>query len=298
MPAAAGLFHRAIAQSGAAAHTLDPQDGRMVAGFLAEALGVEPTREAIAAIPVQQVTAAGSALSGEVQTAPDPAKWGALALSLMPFMPTVDGEVVPRPPLEAITAGRGADVALLIGSNQEEARLFFVADRSIDAVDEATLAAAAGAYGLPADGIEVYRRNRPDARPGDLLAAILTDWFYRVPAVRVAEARTGSTAPTWVYRFDYSSPAYDGRLGACHGVEIPFVFDTLHVPNTRPRVGDSAPQAVADTAHATWVSFIRSGDPGWAPYTVDARTTGLINDKVEAVDDPAGDERRLWEGAR
>ncbi|GAA1324769.1 carboxylesterase/lipase family protein [Pseudonocardia xinjiangensis] len=298
MPAAAGLFHRAIAQSGAAAHTLDPQDGRMVSDFLAEALGVEPTREAIAAIPVQQVTAAVSALTEQLQTAPDPAKWGALALSLLPFMPTVDGEVVPRPPLEAITAGRGADVALLIGSNQDEARLFFVSDGSIDAVDEAALAAAAGAYGLPAESIEVYRRNRPDARPGDLLAAILTDWFYRVPAVRVAEARTGGTAPTWVYRFDYWSPAYDGRLGACHGVEIPFVFDTLHVPNTRPRVGDSAPQAVADTAHATWVSFIRSGDPGWAPYTVDARTTGLINDKVEAVDDPAGDERRLWEGVR
>ncbi|WP_433286965.1 carboxylesterase/lipase family protein [Pseudonocardia sp. CA-142604] len=298
MPAAAGLFHQVIAQSGAAAHTLDPQDGRMVAGFLAEALGVEPTREAIAAIPVQQVTAAVSALTEEVQTAPNPAKWGTLALSLLPFMPTVDGEVVPRPPLEAIAAGRGADVALLIGSNQDEARLFFVADGSIGAVDEATLAAAAGAYGLAAEGVEVYRRNRPDARPGDLLAAIVSDWFYRVPAVRVAEARSGSTASTWVYRFDYWSPAYDGRLGACHGVEIPFVFDTLHVPSTRPRVGDSAPQVVADTAHATWVSFIRRGDPGWEPYTVDARTTGLINDGVAAVDDPAGDERRLWEGVR
>ncbi|WP_214402457.1 carboxylesterase/lipase family protein [Pseudonocardia lacus] len=298
MPAAEGLFQQAIAQSGAAAHTMGPEDGRRVAGFLAEALGVEATREAIAAVPVERVTAAASALTEEVQTAPDPQKWGALAMSLLPFMPTVDGEVVPRPPLAAITDGVGAGVPLLIGSTKDEGRLFSVPAGAIGAIDEATLAGAAAAYGLAPADVEVYRRNRPDARPGDLLAAIVTDWFFRVPALRVAEARAAATAPTWVYRFDHWSTSYDGELGACHAVELPFVFDTLHEPSTRPLVGDAAPQVVADTTHATWVSFIRRGDPGWAPYTTGSRTTGLINDKVEAVDDPAGDERRLWDGVR
>jgi para-nitrobenzyl esterase len=298
MPAAAGLFQQAIAQSGAAAHTMRPEDGRKVAGFLAEALGVEATREAIAAVPADRVKEAASALTEDVQTAPDPEKWGALALSLLPFMPTVDGDVLPRPPLAAIADGQGADVPLLIGSTKDEARLFVVADGSIEAIDEETLTAAAGAYGITSEGIEVYRRNRPDARPGDLMAAIVTDWFYRIPALRVAEARAGARASTWVYRFDFWSPAFNGKLGACHAVEIPFAFDTLAEPSTRARLGDAPPQVVADTTHAAWVNFIRRGDPGWAPYTAESRTTGLINDKVEAVDDPAGDERRLWDGVR
>jgi para-nitrobenzyl esterase len=298
MPAAAGLFQRAIAQSGAAAHTMGPDDGRKVAGFLAEALGVEATREAIAAVPADRVAAAAAALTDEVQTAPDPRKWGAIAMSLLPFMPTVDGEVVPRPPLEAIADGRGADVPLLIGSTRDEARLFSVAAGAIASIDEAALAATAGAYGLSTEDVEVYRRNRPDARPGDLVAAIVTDWFFRVPALRVAEARADAPAPTWVYRFDYWSPAFDGELGACHAVEIPFAFDTLAEPSTRARLGDSPPQAVADTTHAAWVGFVRDGDPGWPPYTTASRTTGVINEKVEAVDDPAGDERRLWDGIR
>src|SRR4051812_13217676 len=298
MPAAAGLFQQAIAQSGAAAHTMGTADGRKVAGFLAEALGVEPTREAIAAVDVDGVTQAASKLTEEVQTQPDPEKWGALAMSLLPFMPTVDGRVVPRPPLEAIAAGQGSDVALLIGSDQDEARLFVVADGSIGLIDEATLAGAAGAYGLPAGAVETYRRNRPDASPGDLMAAVVTDWFFRVPALRVAEARAATGAKTWVYRFDFWSPALPDQLGACHAVEIPFVFDTLAEPSPRARIGDDPPQSVADTTHATWVSFISRGDPGWAQYDLDSRTTGLIDEKVEPVDDPRGDERRLWDGIR
>jgi para-nitrobenzyl esterase len=298
MPAAAGLFQQAIAQSGAAAHTMGPEDGLKVAGFLAEALGVEPTREAIAAVDAERVAQAAAKLTEEVQTAPDPEKWGTIAMSLLPFMPTVDGTVVPRPPLEAIAAGQGSDVPLLIGSDKDEARLFFVADGSIGAIDEATLIGAGGAYGLSGEAVDVYRHNRPDARPGDVLAALVTDWFFRIPAVRVAEARAGTGARTWVYRFDFWSPALPDQLGACHAVEIPFAFDTLAEPSTRARIGDDPPQSVADTTHATWVNFISRGEPGWAQYDLDSRTTGVIDEKVEAVSDPAGDERLLWDGVR
>jgi para-nitrobenzyl esterase len=298
MPAAAGLFQQAIAQSGAAAHTMGPDDGRRVAGFLAEALGVEPTRAAVAGVDPARLAQAAAQLAQEVQTAPDPQKWGALAMTATPFMPTVDGTVVPRPPLAAIAAGQGSDVALLIGSDQDEFRLFLVADGSIDRIDEAALIGAAAAYGLSGEAVDTYRRNRPGSSPGDLLAAIVTDWSFRVPALRVAEARAGRGAPTWVYRFDHRSPAFDGALGACHAVEIPFVFDTLAEPGTRARLGDDPPRAVADTTHAVWVGFVSRGDPGWAPYTPDSRVTGVIEEKVRAVDDPAGEERLLWDGVR
>ncbi len=81
---------------------------------------------------------------------------------------------------------------------------------------------------LRAQAGHVYRTNRPGASAGDVLAAVVTDWFYRIPAIRVAEARAASgTTSTWMYRFDRPEPQDNHRLGACHGAEIPFVFDAV-----------------------------------------------------------------------
>jgi para-nitrobenzyl esterase len=299
MPMAQGLFARAIAESGAAAHTLTPDQGQMVGGFLASALGVPLSRDAIKQVPLDTLVQAASDLVVEVQTAPDPAKWGALAMSLLPFAPTVDGAVLPQAPLTAFTAGQGGEVPLMIGSNRDEARLFLVAAQTIDLIDDATLEAAAAAYGLTSDGVAVYRANRPGASPGDILAAIVTDWFFGIPPIRVAEARAAAgAAPTWIYRFDYPHPDDNHGLGACHAIEIPFVFDAISNQDARPRIGDAPAQAVADTMHGAWVSFITDGTPGWASYTIPDRTTALLADKVTEAGDPAGDERILWEGIR
>ena len=297
MPLAAGLFAQAIAQSGAGAHTLTVPEARMVGQYLGAALGVGFDRDAIAAVPLDKLVKAASDLVVEVQTAPDPARWGSLALSLLPFAPVVDGSVLPVAPLSAFASGQGGDVPLLIGSNRDEARLFLVAARTIDLIDAVTLGAVAGAYGLPDSGLAVYSGNRPSASPGDVMAAMITDWFFRIPAVRVAEARFGA-GRTWMYRFDYPSPASNYGLGSCHGAEIPFVFDTLGLPSVRPRLGEAPSQAVADRVHRTWVSFISSGSPGWGAYDAARRTTGLLAEDVAAVDDPAGDERAVWEGIR
>ena len=309
MPLAGGLFSQAIAQSGAAAHTLGRDEARMVGGYLADALGVPADRDAIRAIPLARLVRAASDLVVEVQTAADPARWGQLALSLLPFAPAVDGVVLPQAPLPAIAAGQGSEVSLLIGSNRDEARLFFIAPGTIDLIDDATLQAVAGAYGLSADSLAVYRANRPGASAGDVLAAVVTDWFFAIPPIRVAEARAdrgsagqGSSgrgsAGTWAYRFDHPAPADNHRLGACHGAEIPFVFDTITRADVRPRIGDTPPQAVADQAHKVWVDFITSGDPGWAAYDTTSRTTGLLSDTISAVDDPAAGERACWDGIR
>jgi para-nitrobenzyl esterase len=174
-----------------------------------------------------------------------------------------------------------------------------VAAGTIDVIDPVTLGAVASAYGLPDAGLAVYSGNRPSGSAGDVLAAVITDWFFRVPAIRVAEARSGSgPGRTWMYRFDYPAPAANGGLGSCHGAEIPFVFDTLGLPSVRPRLGPSPSQAVADRVHRTWVSFISSGSPGWAAYDVSRRTTGLLTEDLSVVEDPAGDERAAWEGIR
>src|SRR6266702_4561924 len=257
MPLAAGLFGQAIAQSGAGAHTLTADEGRMVSGYLAEALGVPPDRDSIKAVPLDKLVQAASDLVVEVQTTPDPARWGQLTLSLLPFAPTVDGSVLPTAPLASLSAGQGGNVPLLIGSNRDEARLF--------------------------------------------LAAVITDWFFRIPPIRVAEARAlagAGAGGTWMYRFDHPDPRDNHRFGACHAAEIPFVFDTATRGELRPLIGDAPSSAVADRAHRVWVDFITRGDPGWARYDVERRTTGLLSDALIPADDPAGDERALWDGIR
>jgi para-nitrobenzyl esterase len=271
----------------------------MVGRYLAEALGVPADREAIKSVPLDKLVQAASDLVVEVQTNPDPARWGQLMLSLLPFAPTVDGAVLPEAPVAGLTAGRGGGVRLLIGSNRDEARLFLVAPGTIGLIDEPTLGMVAGAYGLSGDGLAVYRGNRPGAGPGDLMAAVVTDWFFRIPAIRVAEARVAAgAAGTWMYRFDHPDPGDNHGYGASHAVEVPFVFDTLALNQSPALMGDAPSQAVADRVHRVWVDFITRGDPGWAPYDGARRITGLLTENVLAVEDPAADERVLWEGVR
>ncbi len=298
MPSAAGLFAQAITQSGAAAHTLTQEIGLTVMRTLAEALGVEPTREAIAAVDLDTLIRVAAELVIEVQSAPDPVKWGSLALSLLPFAPVVDGTVLPQHPLDAFAAGASSDVRVLVGANREESRLFLVAPGAIDFIDEPSLVGGAAAYGLPPDGVDLYRKNRPGASPGDVLASVVTDWFFTVPAIRHAEARATGGGTTWAYRFDRPAQEDNNRYGACHAVEIPFVFDNIGLDQTKALIGDHPSQAVADTAHSTWVAFVTSGDPGWAPYTSQTRTTGVITEELTIVDDPDGDERATWDGIR
>ncbi len=132
-----------------------------------------------------------------------------------------------------------------------------------------------------------------------LLAAVATDCFMRVPAIRVAEARIeAGEADTWMYRFDHESPSFAGRLGAAHAVELPYVFDLLDDEGSHALIGDAPPQAVADTAHGAWVRFVADGDPGWPRYNLAERATALIDEGITVVDDPAGAERDVWAGRR
>jgi para-nitrobenzyl esterase len=151
------------------------------------------------------------------------------------------------------------------------------------------------AYGLdPDEALAVYRAARPDATPGELLDAVATDWFYRIPAIRLAESVPGS----YLYEFAWRSPQFDGDLGACHALELPFVFDRLDDPSYGPLLGADPPQALADAVHGAWVSFAKTGSPGWKEYDRTSRTTMTFTGEPAPVDDPRARERLLWEGVR
>ncbi|HEM62556.1 MAG TPA: carboxylesterase/lipase family protein, partial [Chloroflexi bacterium] len=127
MPRAAGLFHRAIAQSGAAHNVVSAATAQLVCQRLAEKLDVEPTRDAFAELPVDSVLSAQGELMNDLMANPDPELWGGeVVLSMLPWQPAIDGEVIPELPLERIAAGSAAGIDLVVGTNTHEHRLFLV----------------------------------------------------------------------------------------------------------------------------------------------------------------------------
>lgn len=300
MPRAEGLFRRAIIESGNAQHVMSAMTAERIGWRLADELGVEATRQAIAAAPLERMLKALAVFRAELEASPDPAVWGEAALNYLPWQPVVDGDVIPEPPLDRIRAGAGAGVDLLIGSNTEENRLFLVPGGAIDQITPEAFAGTVAAYGLPVDAtLAAYRKRRPDAGIGDLFAALQTDWFWRIPAARLADAHAANArdAATLMYEFAWRSPQFDGRLGAGHALEIPFVFDTLG-RRTEPLLGADPPQPLADAMHGAWVAFAATGDAGWPAYDLKRRQTMRFDTVSGVLDDPLAVERAIWEGVR
>ncbi|MFF5718245.1 carboxylesterase/lipase family protein [Streptomyces buecherae] len=306
MPRARGLFRRVITQSGAGHHSHPEHIARRVTERLATLAGVAPTREALATVPPEQLVAADVALSREIAQDTDPARWGESAGGGTTVLPVVDGATLPERPIDAIAAGAGRDIDVLTGTTSDEFRLFLVPLGIAPRITDEVLHGFLAGFGLDPDHARaVYAAARPGASPGDLFSAAMTDHAYRVPAVRVAEARAAWGAETFVYEFTRPSPAMDGALGACHMAEIGFVFGDL----TDPLVGPDAPRDLSDRMRAAWTSFARTGRPDTAAAGDDAapswpaygerRSVMLLGDAAPAVcEDPAADARELWAGRR
>ncbi|GGU75928.1 para-nitrobenzyl esterase [Streptomyces cavourensis] len=287
---AAGLFRRAVLQSGAPA-ALAPEAARGTTALIAKRLGVPATAAALAAVEPEAllaaqtgVTSGGNPLTGRNS-----------------FQLVVDGELLDRDPAEALRTGAASGVDLLMGTNTEEYRLWFVPSGLTERIGRLKLRLALLKFGVPNATARIYRANRPDATPGELLGALATDLLLRAPLNRLADARVGAEGATYVYEFGWPTPVQ--RLGACHALELGFVFDTLAHPDTRALTGPDAPQELADAMHRAWVDFATTGDPGWLSW--DARRPVRFfgaegTESADGTDGPAvvlaprDDELRSW----
>ncbi|MBY8886768.1 carboxylesterase family protein [Streptomyces sp. PTM05] len=263
-PQAAGLFRRAIIQSGNGTGAFTPEQARRVTAAAAAALGVAPTAEAFAPIPDERFLTILRALAGldlRTGTATDP------LAGLSPF-----SLVLPVQPAESLADGPAGDVDLLIGTNTEEARLYLVPRGDLESTTEAdVLTVATRTHPDPETALAAHRAARPDATPGELRSAVLGQALFESGTTRMARAHARiSAGRTHVYSFGYRSTALDGRLGAAHTVELPFVFDIADEPwlhgDTCLLGPDPAPPGLAARMHGAWVAFASTGDPGWAPY--------------------------------
>ena len=293
-PAAKGLFHRAIVESGGATAACTIEDARLVSAEIADQLGLPPTAEAFAAADPDDVLKAQTAVALAIQADPDPQRWGASimrgGLGIMSLFPVVDGDVVPDVPQAGIAAGSAAGMPLLIGTTQEEYRLFLVSTGLAASVTTEVLPLLAARFGWPEGAIETFTANRPDASAGDIASAILTEAAFRVPTMMLATAQHAAGGTVHAYELAWPTPVKD--LGACHALELGFVFDTLG--HASSMAGPTAPQSVADEMHAAWVSFARGGDPGWKAWSPEAPVVMTFDVTSEVVEGPRADELALW----
>jgi len=301
-PAARGLFARAIPQSGAAHNVHTRRTATQVAERFLEELGVPPADAArsLREIPPERLLDTHSQTMLKLGT----------TLGLLPFQPLVDGDLLREPPLDAVRAGAAPGVALMTGTTRDEWRLFGFMDPGIARLDEAGLhKRLARQVPDPAALVETYRKAREaeglSTAPPDLYFAIETDRVFRVPACRLAEAQSAHGAPVFFYRFDWETTFMDGALGACHAVELPFVFGKTGVPGAE-FFGAGSPEGerLAERAMDAWLAFARTGDPShpglpggrWEPWDPERRATLLFGRDCRPALDPAGAERAAWDG--
>lgn len=277
VPTARGLFQRAILQSGAAHNVAGPEQARRVAETLLQRLQIDPQdAAALGRAPVSELLRAQEETSRELS----------LQVSGMPWQPSLDADLLPEPPLAAIERGEAAAVPLLIGTNRDEWNLFMFGDAKGRRLDEAALERrfaralpGSDAAGRPLAELarEAYRRAGtagPSDAPRERWAAFQTDRAFRYPALRLANAHSARQPATYTYRFDWSPPLAGRRVGAFHGIDLPFVFGTLSDGWLGPTLGlQPSARRLSRRLQDAWIAFARGGDPAhsglpdWPPYT-------------------------------
>ncbi len=306
MPAAKGLFHRAISQSGAADHTLSSARGRKIAEKIFAAAGVATTEE-LRGLSTNALLKAQSAIERGKPTTMEEEP-GAGPSGSLSFAPVVDPASLPVAPIDAIAAGSAAGIPLIVGSNLDEQKIFTLGRN--DDVDDAKLRRQVARFASDRSDeiIEAYasaRAARGDStEPGEIRDAILSDQAFRIPAIRLAEAQAKNEERTYSYLVRWPSPARRGALGACHAIDLPFVFGTLDAP-TMDRFAGSGPEAerLSGAMMDAWAAFARTGDPNvpgeieWPQYDETDRFTMAFDATLAIESAPLDSERVVWIGA-
>lgn len=288
---AKGLFHKAIAQSGAAPRLVDKADGAAIAEQTLRTLGVARADvHKLQTMDMRKVIAAASAAKLP----------GGPGLSSRTLAPLVDGRSVPAHPFDPVATNISRDVPLMIGTTKDENTMFMVMDLAFGKLtaDEARarFAAMVGPRGEAA--FEAYRAARPSDPPTYWLSALMTDQMFRTPSIQQADRKADQrAAPVYMYRVDYEPRVADRALRSSHGTEVPLMFGTKMPPEF---IGSGAEvEALSRQTMRAWINFARSGNPSqkglaWPRYDTARRRTMIIDVPSRVVSDPDKPTRQFW----
>ena len=296
MPAARRLFRKAILESGSAnLVTTAAAASETTAAILAH-FGLAPGEAAkLRAIPAAELLKA--------QTAVTPRSGG------VDYGPVIDGRVLPRSPFEAVADGETRGIAIIGGTTLDELKLFAFMDPGVFQLTEAGLRARIEAVvpGRGDEAIATYRAAREgraeSVTPYETYEAIMTDNAMRYPVNRLLELQSRHTPQTYSYLFTHPSPSLAGMLGACHAIDLPFVFGTYGLAAMKPFAGQGAAvEALSARVQDAWLSFARTGNPSheglplWPGYDSKTRSTMILGPECHVEGAPREAERAFWDG--
>lgn len=293
-PSAAGLFHRAIAQSAPADWAVSADEARTFARRCVERLGATPEQaaEVLTAAPANDIRKASDRALGEVLAA-QPGSY--------PIAPQVDGDFLPLAPLEAIRTGKAHAVPLIIGTNHNEAALFKKWDKSLPTT-ESQLHLALGRCGD--QDVEKRVVAAYPGYPGKAAAVHMGgDFVFWRPTIAVAEGHS-RYAPTYMYRFDFAPRAVHlAGFGPTHALELIPVFggvDSLIGRGLGVVGGYRGFLSVQREFQDNWLAFARDGQPrqDWPQYSEERRSTRIIDATSRVEVDPDRSKRLAWDGVR
>jgi para-nitrobenzyl esterase len=303
IPDSRDLFHRVITQSGSVSiygNRLIPVDNSHI---LADEMGVEKLDlEKLRDLPAARLLKAQTHLIEKLQS----------QFIFLPFRPVIDGKILPKSPLQAIKDGEARDKQLMAGSNKDELKAFNFDSPFSNSLDQKMFLFSVRSMlrdighneGYAETLIEIYRREKDltDGTPFDILMAINNDCFFRLPAIISAEAQQRYQPDTYVYLFTWPSPAFEGMLGACHALEIPFVFGTYEARGMSDLTGTGIDVGKLSLQMMdAWIAFARNGNPNhtgipcWERYDSHNRATMVFDKLTSLAHKPFDATRAAWE---
>jgi para-nitrobenzyl esterase len=301
LPEAKGLFHRIIAQSGACNPiSFRTKEGLEITRKILAKLNIEDdNKDTLMKISAYELVRAAT----ETEEYPPRIPW---PITIPPY---IDGTLVLDHPLKLISKSLGSNVDILIGTNRDESKLWniYLPANKIANEDEMIKRISYSLKAIDHQGqmenlIQAYRKTREkNVQPQDILDAFNTDLEFRVPAIRLAESLLEHNSNVYMYLFDWPSPFWGGRFGACHTTEIPFVFGMLEDPHWSIWSGNGIEEKnLCEKVMDAWIAFAQTGEPNhvqipqWSKYDLDHRKTMVIGNEFKVIEDPNQSERRAW----
>ncbi|MBP2320370.1 para-nitrobenzyl esterase [Kibdelosporangium banguiense] len=292
MPRAAGLFHRAIAQS-VTGPVFSPELAADIATVCATEVGLRPTVADMSTVEPMRLSAAGDAVTAKIAQWTE--RWGLAAHRPIPFGPVVDGDVLPRTPWQALADGAARDIELIVGHTRDEQRLFNLIEGTLGQVtpDQAETALAM----LAPEGAQKFRAAFPDAGSDELYEVVNSDWLFRMPSLHLAEAQVAGGGRVHLFELTWTAPGMGGALGACHGLDVPLVFGNLTRGQPAMLIGEdiTEAEALSRRMRTAWTAFATHGDPGWPAYDTEQRLTQLFDTEPAVAVYPEEASRLLWQ---
>jgi para-nitrobenzyl esterase len=299
MPAAKGLFHRAIVESGSLLRGIPRQNAQKTADIIVGELGL--TRDTLARIqtlPFQQVLdAAQKALRQHPRPPGGIPNFRRISDSIG-FAPVVDGNTLPTHPFDPQAPAISRDISMIIGTTLNEFVTAINHPEYEAMSDEILHSRVREVFGDEANAvIAAFRDRTPQAKPFDLWSRIASSGV-RGSAIQQAKLKAEQGgAPAYLYWFTWQTPILSGRPRAFHCSEIAFVFDNTDRCETMTGGGADA-RALAGKMCDAWIQFARTGNPNhaqlprWPAYAADTQATMIFDDAPKVALNPDGQEQR------